>query len=67
MDAGDVRVTETLIPTVPEHVLTVSESSLQSRDDVQRAIRAGADAVLVGTAVLKAVDLYSCLVDLTKF
>ncbi len=67
MDAGDVRITEALIPTVPDHVLTVSESSLQSRDDVQRAIRAGADAVLVGTAVLKAADLYSCLVDLTKF
>ena len=67
MDTGDVRVTEALIPAVPEHIVTVSESSLQSRDDVQRAIRAGADAVLVGTAVLKADDLNSCLADLTTF
>ena len=67
MDAGDVRVTETLVPAVPEHIITVSESSLQSRDDVRRAIRAGADAVLVGTAVLKAADFHSCLVDLTTF
>ena len=67
MDEGDVRVTEALTPAVPEHIVIVSESSLQSRDDVQRAIRAGADAVLVGTTVLKAVDLHSCLVDLTAF
>jgi len=67
MDEGDVQVTEALTPAVPEHIVTVSESSLQSRDDVQRAIRAGVDAVLVGTAVLKAADLHSCLVDLTAF
>ena len=65
MDAGDVRVTETLAPSVPEHILTVSESSLQSRDDIHRAIHAGADAVLIGTAVLTAADLHSCLRDFT--
>jgi len=65
LDRGDVQVTETLIREVPEHIVTISESSLKSRDDVQRAIRAGADAVLVGTAVLQAADFRACLRDLT--
>jgi indole-3-glycerol phosphate synthase len=67
MDAGDVQVTEALAPEVPNHIVTISESSLQSRDDVRRAIQAGADAVLIGTAVLQSADLHACLVDLTDF
>jgi indole-3-glycerol phosphate synthase len=63
MDAGDVRVTETLAPGVPEHILTLSESSLQSKNDVMRAIHAGADAVLVGTAALKSDNFHACLKD----
>ena len=67
MDSEDVRVTEFLAPAVPDHIVTVSESSLQSPGDVQRAIRAGADAVLIGTAVLKAADLHASLKHLTAF
>ena len=62
-DTGDVGVTETLAPAVPKEILTISESSLRSRDDIRRAIAAGADAVLVGTAVLQADDLQTLLQD----
>jgi len=63
-DAGDVRVTEGLAPAVPEDIVTISESSLQSSDDVQRAFSAGVDAVLIGTAILRAEDFQSNLMDL---
>jgi indole-3-glycerol phosphate synthase len=63
-DSGDVRVTEELAPLVPDPVLVISESSLRSAADVGRALRAGADAVLIGTAVLQASDVRSCLAEL---
>jgi indole-3-glycerol phosphate synthase len=65
-DTGDVRVTEELAPRVPESALIISESSLQSLTDVERALRAGADAVLVGTAVLQATDLRARLAEFTR-
>lgn len=55
-DSGDVRVTEELAPLVPHGIVKISESSLQTGEDILRAIRAGADAVLVGTAILRASD-----------
>jgi len=65
-DGGDVRVTEALAPEVPQDILIVSESSLKSCDDVRRAVRAGADAVLIGTAILQAEDLEARLAELTR-
>ena len=56
MDDGDIRVTEALAPLVPAGVTTISESSLHSVEHVRRAVAAEADAVLVGTAILKAED-----------
>ena len=67
LDEGTVAVTERLVALVPEPIVTLSESSLLTRDDVKRAVHAGADAVLIGTAILKAVDLNSGLADLTGF
>jgi indole-3-glycerol phosphate synthase len=55
-DDGDVAVTEGLAPLVPPGILTISESSLLAPADVARALGAGADAVLVGTALLQAPD-----------
>lgn len=55
-DSGDVRVTEELAPLVPDGIVRISESSLKTEEDIRRAIEAGADAVLVGTAILKAGD-----------
>ncbi len=63
-DAGDVCITEKLVPLVPDSIITISESSLRSSEEVKRALQAGADAVLIGTAVLQSTDLSACLNDL---
>ena len=55
-DDGDVGVTEGLAPALPPGALLLSESSIRGADDARRARAAGADAVLVGTAILQAVD-----------
>ncbi len=60
-DSGDVRVTEELAPLVPGGVMRLSESSFRTVEDIRRAIEAGADAVLVGTAILQAGDPAACL------
>jgi len=65
-DGGDVRVTEALAPLVPASVLTISESSLKTSEEIARAIEAGADAVLIGTAVLQSADPASRVRDLIQ-
>lgn len=55
-DSGDVRVTEELAPLVPPGIVRISESSLLTEEDIRRAVGAGAEAVLVGTAILQADD-----------
>jgi indole-3-glycerol phosphate synthase len=56
VDDGDVGVTERLAPALPSGSLLLSESSIRSADDARRARQAGADAILVGTAILQAPD-----------
>jgi indole-3-glycerol phosphate synthase len=41
---------------LPEGVLAVAESGIQGADDVERAAREGADAVLVGESLVRAAD-----------
>lgn len=55
-DGGDVSTTEYLTALARPEALIVSESSISSPADVRRAIAAGAHAVLVGTAILRADD-----------
>ncbi|MFH1567302.1 MAG: indole-3-glycerol-phosphate synthase [Gemmatimonadota bacterium] len=55
-DPGGVATTEHLAPLVPEGITILSESALLTDDDVRRALAAGADAVLIGTLLLRAVD-----------
>jgi indole-3-glycerol phosphate synthase len=64
-DDGDVGTTEALAPLVPEGVVTLSESALRTAGDIRRALAAGADAVLVGTAILEADDPISRVAALT--
>jgi indole-3-glycerol phosphate synthase len=45
-----------LVPRVPPAVLAVAESGMRSVDDVERAARAGADAVLIGSSLSEALD-----------
>lgn len=55
-DGGTVTTTETLCRCVPENALLVSESGILTAQDARRAAKAGADAILVGTALLRAQD-----------
>ena len=52
----DLEVTERLAPLVPESRVIVSESGIATGGDVERVRRAGAHAVLVGEALIRAED-----------
>jgi indole-3-glycerol phosphate synthase len=54
--AMDAAQAEKLLPAVPPGTVAVAESGLATRADVERAARAGADAVLVGSAAAGAAD-----------
>lgn len=56
VDQGDMSTTEKLAELVRLEALIISESSVASAIDIKRAGAAGAHAVLVGTAILKAAD-----------
>ncbi len=59
----DLSTTERLAPRVPEGVLIVAESGVSSRADAQRLKNAGADALLIGTALMQAPDPAALLRD----
>jgi indole-3-glycerol phosphate synthase len=52
----DLALTERLIPQFPRDVIAVSESGIVTGADAARARKAGAHAVLVGEALMKAKD-----------
>ncbi len=52
----DLSISERLIPLIPEDVLTISESGIFSGEDAARARECGADAILVGEALVRAED-----------
>lgn len=52
----DLAVSESLIPQIPEGIVTVSESGIFDLEDAIRARECGADAILVGEALMKAED-----------
>ncbi|MFP4351702.1 MAG: indole-3-glycerol phosphate synthase TrpC [Puniceicoccaceae bacterium] len=52
----DITISERLIPLVPDGILTVSESGVSTGTEAARAREAGADAVLVGEALVRAAD-----------
>jgi indole-3-glycerol phosphate synthase len=51
-----LEVTEALAPGVPEGAVLVSESGIETGADVRRLRRAGASAILVGSAIVTASD-----------
>jgi indole-3-glycerol phosphate synthase len=53
----DLDRTRELAPVVPDDMVLVSESGIRSPEDVQAMLEAGADAVLVGTALMRADDI----------
>jgi indole-3-glycerol phosphate synthase len=50
-----------IIPQLPHHVVAIAESGIGNVADVEAAATAGADAVLVGTALSGAVDVPSAV------
>lgn len=52
----DLAVTERLAPYLPGQVVLMSESGIGDADDVARVAAAGADAVLVGEALVRSRD-----------
>ena len=49
-DSGTVDLTLSLIKTAPKGAYIISESGISCREDAQKVLDAGANAVLVGTA-----------------
>lgn len=52
----DLSISEELIPEFPSDVIAVSESGIWSLDDGERVYSAGADAVLIGEALMRMDD-----------
>jgi indole-3-glycerol phosphate synthase len=50
----DVEAAWSLLAKVPADLVAIAESGMKSREDVERAAAAGADAVLIGTALSSA-------------
>ena len=63
-DNGTVSRTKKLANLVHKDAVIVSESSIMTYDDVLAALDAGADAVLVGTALLQADDIIEKMKEL---
>ncbi len=66
MDSGDVSTTENLANLVTKQVLLISASSIKTREDVIRALHAGADAVLIGTTLMKASSIQKKMQELMR-
>jgi indole-3-glycerol phosphate synthase len=61
----DVAAAWKLLATVPGELVAVAESGMHGREDVERAALAGADAVLVGSALSASPDPARLLQDLS--
>ncbi|MFP4166358.1 MAG: indole-3-glycerol phosphate synthase TrpC [Opitutales bacterium] len=54
--AIDLSISETLIPEIPDPVIKVCESGISTPEDAARARACGADAILVGEALMRSED-----------
>ncbi|MGH7538465.1 MAG: indole-3-glycerol phosphate synthase TrpC [Gemmatimonadales bacterium] len=61
----DLAAAERLLASVPPQVVAVAESGLETRRDVERMAVAGADHVLVGTALARLADPVAAVRALT--
>lgn len=62
----DLGTTERLISQIPKSRLVVSESGVRDAKDVERLFGYGADAILVGTALMKSCDVGRTIKDFVK-
>ncbi|HKF75584.1 MAG TPA: indole-3-glycerol phosphate synthase TrpC [Candidatus Dormibacteraeota bacterium] len=61
----DLGLTERLRPLVPRDVVYVAESGIHTAADARRMREAGADAILVGEALMRAADPAAVLAELS--
>lgn len=61
----DPETAARLIPLIPASIVAVAESGVRSVDDVRRMAKAGADAVLVGSAISASPDPEAAVRSLT--
>ena len=61
----DTRRTDELLPLVPRGTVTVSESGLRRREQLDALAAAGVNAVLIGEALMRAPDIESACRELT--
>lgn len=61
----DTGLFEKLAPMIPEGIIRVAESSLENKSDVERVALAGADAVLIGSSIMKSEDITKKLLELS--
>lgn len=52
----DLAISEVLIPQIPDGIVRISESGIFDPEDAERARACGADAILVGEALMRADD-----------
>jgi indole-3-glycerol phosphate synthase len=62
----DLSLSERLIPQFPKNVIAISESGIFTGADAARARAAGAHAVLVGEALMKAADPARLIADFRR-
>lgn len=62
----DPSRTERLAKLIPDEVTAVSESGISEAADVKRMLKAGADAVLVGTSIMKSENIEEKVRKLTR-
>jgi indole-3-glycerol phosphate synthase len=62
----DPAVFERLSPQIPADRVRIAESGVSGREDAARYAAAGADAVLVGEALVRAADPSALLAELTR-
>jgi indole-3-glycerol phosphate synthase len=61
-----LRTTEYLAPLAPDDTVVVSESGIETREDVQRVLQAGARAVLVGETLMRSSDPAATIAELLR-
>ena len=61
----DIDAAWALIARMPREVVAIAESGMATREDVERAAQAGADGVLIGTALSSAPDPSALVREIT--
>ena len=59
----DLSLSEEIIPQIPSGIAKVSESGIFNAEDAARARNCGADAILVGQALMESEDVETLIQD----